>query len=83
MGEMPRGYVPVRGGVLAEGGEHDAVLQGHGTDFQGLENFGYGHVAWLRVGGCPCGRNLSWCEIGDLENIRTLKWYDCGFTRNR
>jgi len=79
MGEMPRGQVPVVSTVLAEGGEHDAIWQGYRADFKGLENFRDRCVIWLRIGGCPCGRNLSWCEVGDTLSrlIRNAWFFGC------
>jgi hypothetical protein len=63
MGEVPGGVVAVGGGVLAEGGEHDAVLEGEGAESEGLEELG----CWgaIREGGAG-GGGLGGGEVGDL-----------------
>jgi hypothetical protein len=43
------------GGVLAEGREHNAVLEGQAADLEGLEEFGDGLAIWLGVGGSSGG----------------------------
>jgi hypothetical protein len=58
--------MPVFGAVLAEGGQHDAVLQRKAPDFEGREEFGDGGVVGLGVGGCSAGRDLGGSEVGDL-----------------
>jgi hypothetical protein len=50
--------VPVLGGVLAEGGEEDAVLEGEASDRERCEDLGDWFVVWLGIGGCAAGRVL-------------------------
>jgi len=61
--------MPVFGGVLAERGEHDAVLEGEVAQLEGLEELGNRCVVWLRVGGCSCRRFLRGCKVGDLSAL--------------
>lgn len=67
MGEVPRGVVAVFGGVLAEGGEHYAVLEGEGAQGEGGEEFGCGGA--VGDGGAG-GGVLGGGEVGDLESVR-------------
>lgn len=61
--EVPRGVVAVFGRVLAEGGEHDAVLEGEGAEGEGGEEFGGGGAIGYR---CSCRGGLGGGEVGDL-----------------
>jgi hypothetical protein len=58
--------VAVFGGVLAEGGEHDAVLEGGAAEGEGLEELGDGSAIGLGVGGGSRRRVLCGGEVGDL-----------------
>jgi len=59
--------MPVFGGVLTEGGQHDAVLESQTPDFERLEEFWNGLVIWLWVRSRPRWRVLGGCEVGDLD----------------
>jgi hypothetical protein len=67
---VPGCEVAVLGGVLAEGGEEDAVLESEASDFEGGEEFGDWGAVWLRVRGCAAGRVLQGGEVGDLSCVR-------------
>lgn len=62
MGHVPWCQVPVGGGVLAERGEEDAVLEGGASDCQRRENLG----RVIRSRGST-GRDLRGREVGDLN----------------
>lgn len=70
VGEMPGGVVAVLGGVLAEGGEHDAVLEGDAADGERLEEFGDRVAIRLGGGGRSCWRLLGGSVVGYLNEIR-------------
>lgn len=66
MGELPAAEVAFVGGVLAERGEENAVLEGEAADGEGLEDLGDRSAVWLGVGGCSRRRLLCWSEVGYL-----------------
>lgn len=77
MGHVPGCEVAILGGVLAEGREEDAVLEGGAADLEGCECF----WDWFRVWLLDCGaggRDLGGCEVGDLLVLR-----DCLERRER
>jgi hypothetical protein len=65
--EVPGGVMPILGAVLAERGEHDAVLESRAAEAQWLEELGDRRVVRLRIGGCPCRWLLRGCEVGNLD----------------
>jgi hypothetical protein len=66
MREVPGCVMPISSAVLAERGEHDAVLEGQAAEGKGLEEFGDGLAIGLGIRGCSSWRDLSWGEVGDL-----------------
>lgn len=69
---MPVVGVTVFGGVLAHGGDEDAVLDGYAAELEGLEEFGDREAGGLRVDCCSGGWGLEWGEVGDLLGTGVL-----------
>ena len=66
MGEVPGCVMAVDGGVLAERGEHDSVLEGEPADLEGCEELWDCGTVGLWVRGGAAGWLLGGGEIGDL-----------------
>ncbi len=58
--------VPVFGAILAEWGEHDAVLECGSADSEGLEELRDGAAIGLGIRGCASRRDLCRSIVGDL-----------------
>lgn len=71
MSQVPGCMVAILGGVLAEGREHDAVLEGEAAESKGLEELGDGLAIFLGVEGGAGGWFLRGCEVGDLVLVMT------------
>lgn len=66
---VPGGDVAVAGRVLAQRGEHDAVLDAHAADLEGLEELGDGLAVGLWVRGAAGGDFLVGGEVVDLRCV--------------
>lgn len=76
MCHVPGREVAVLCAVLAQRRKHDAVLEGHPADLEGLEELGNGGIVGLRVEGSSRRGFLGGGEVGDLNSCMSVDVLD-------